>query len=163
VLDDTISDDEMDRLFAEDHDEINALLREAYDAKDRGECARLEPLHVILAQERTRFNSSRSDPARQDISDIYQHLAREAGLEIADMVLARITEALYRAAERPLAYRRRTELQGAPRRINVFRYSIFFEELLELSGDLGSGIYILRVLHSARDIRRILLRKAADR
>ncbi len=59
VLDDTISDDEMDRLFAEDHDEINALLREAYDAKDRGECARLEPLHVILAQERTRFNSSR--------------------------------------------------------------------------------------------------------
>jgi plasmid stabilization system protein ParE len=42
----------------------------------------------------------RSDPARRDIGDIYQHLAHEAGLEIADTVLARITEALYRAADR---------------------------------------------------------------
>lgn len=105
----------------------------------------------------------RSDPARQDISDIYRRLAREAGLEIADMVLARITEAMYRAADRPLAYRRRTELQGAPRRINIFRYSIFFEELPESSSDSGRGIYILRVIHSARDIRRILRRTIADR
>ncbi len=105
----------------------------------------------------------RSAPARRDISDIYQHLARQAGLEVADMVLARITEALYRAAERPLAYRRRTELQGAPRRINVFRYAIFFEALAESSGDLGAGIYVLRVLHSSRDLRRILRRNVADR
>ncbi len=94
----------------------------------------------------------RSAPARQDISDIYQHLAREAGLEIADTVLARITEALYRAADRPLVYRRRTELRGAPRRINVFRYSIFFEELP------AGGIYVWRVLHGARDLRRVLRR-----
>jgi plasmid stabilization system protein ParE len=78
----------------------------------------------------------------------------EAGFEIADMVLARITEALHGAAEQPSAYRRRTELQGASRHINVLRYSIFFEELPESSRDLGGGIYVLRVLNSARDIRR---------
>jgi plasmid stabilization system protein ParE len=105
----------------------------------------------------------RSALARRDIGDIYQHVAREAGLEVADMVLTRITEALHRAAERPFAYRRRTELRGGPRRINVFRYSIFFEELPESSGDLGGGIYVWRVLHSARDIRRLLQRNVLDR
>jgi len=94
----------------------------------------------------------RSAPARRDIGDIYQHLAREAGLELADTIFARIMEALYRAADRPLVHRRRTELRGAPRRINVFRYSIFFEELPD------GGIYVWRVLHSARDIQRILHR-----
>jgi plasmid stabilization system protein ParE len=94
----------------------------------------------------------RSDPARRDIGDIYQHLAHEAGLEIADTVLARITEAIYRAADRPLDYRCRNDLPGAPRRINVFRYSIFFEALPD------GGIYVWRVLHSARDIRRVLRR-----
>ncbi len=58
VLDNTISDDQIDCLLAEDHDEINALLQEAYDAKERGDSARLEPLHVLLAEERARFNAS---------------------------------------------------------------------------------------------------------
>jgi hypothetical protein len=59
LLDDTISDGEMDRLLAEDHAEINALLREAYDAKARGESAPLEPLHILLAEERARFSAGR--------------------------------------------------------------------------------------------------------
>jgi hypothetical protein len=58
VLDDSISDEEMDDLLAEDHEEINALLQEAYDAKERGEFAPLEPLHVLLAEERARFLAS---------------------------------------------------------------------------------------------------------
>lgn len=94
----------------------------------------------------------RSALARQDLSDLYQHLAQDAGLEVADAVLTRIAEALYRAAERPLNYRRRTELNGAPRRINVFRFAIFFEDLPD------GGIFVWRVLHSARDLRQILQR-----
>ena len=58
VLDDTISDEEMDYLLAVDHDEINALLREAYDAKARGESAPLEPLHILLAEVRARFHAN---------------------------------------------------------------------------------------------------------
>jgi hypothetical protein len=57
-LDDTMSDEEMDFLLAEDRDEINALLQEAYDAKARGDSAPLEPLHVLLAEERARFLAS---------------------------------------------------------------------------------------------------------
>jgi hypothetical protein len=51
--------EEMDCLLAEDHREIDPLLQEAYSAKDRGDSAPLEPLHVLLAEERTRFNASR--------------------------------------------------------------------------------------------------------
>lgn len=57
VLDDTISDEEMDRLLADRHDEISGLLQEAYDARARGEFAPLEPLHVLLAEERARFKA----------------------------------------------------------------------------------------------------------
>jgi hypothetical protein len=60
MLDDTISEDQIDCMLAEDHDEINALLKEAYDAKERGDSAPLEPLHVLLAEERTRFSASRA-------------------------------------------------------------------------------------------------------
>ncbi len=59
VLDETVSDEEMDFLLAGDHDEINALLQEAYCAKERGESAPLEPLHVLLAEERARLKAAR--------------------------------------------------------------------------------------------------------
>jgi len=52
VLDDAISEEEMDRLLADDVDGINALLQEAYDEVARGECAPLEPLHVLLQEAR---------------------------------------------------------------------------------------------------------------
>ena len=91
----------------------------------------------------------RSASARQDLSDIYQHLAREAGPDVADSVLARISTAIDRAAGRPLAYARRIEYVGAPRRINVFRYAIFFDRLRE-----EDGIYIWRIVHDGRDLTR---------
>jgi hypothetical protein len=59
MLDETISEEEMDRLLAEDIDEINDLLQEAYDEKARGEFAPLEPLHILLAEERARFKANR--------------------------------------------------------------------------------------------------------
>jgi plasmid stabilization system protein ParE len=72
---------------------------------------------------------------------------------VADSVVARLIEAIYRAADRPLLYRPRRELRGSPRRLNVFRYSIFFEVLPE-----GDGIFVWRVLHSARELRPVLRR-----
>jgi hypothetical protein len=45
----------MASLPAQNHDEINALLKAAYDARQHGESALLEPLHVLLVEERTRF------------------------------------------------------------------------------------------------------------
>jgi len=58
MLDETISEADLDLRFAEGRDEINTLLQEAYDAKARGDSAPLEPLHVLLAEERARFIAS---------------------------------------------------------------------------------------------------------
>jgi hypothetical protein len=59
ALDDTISEEEMDRRLAVDGDEVNALLREAYDELARGECAPLEPLHVLRQEPREQARRAR--------------------------------------------------------------------------------------------------------
>lgn len=55
ALDENISDIEMDRLLSERHDEIEALLEEARQAKARGEIKPLEPLHLFLRRARERY------------------------------------------------------------------------------------------------------------
>jgi plasmid stabilization system protein ParE len=40
-----------------------------------------------------------SDPARDDLDGIWDYLARDASPEIADLVVARLYEAMHRAAE----------------------------------------------------------------
>lgn len=59
VLDDNLSDAEMDRLLADRHAEIEAKLEEARAAKARGEFAPLEPLHVFLRRARERLKAAR--------------------------------------------------------------------------------------------------------
>ncbi len=58
VLDDSISDEEMDRTLADQHDVIEAKLKEARDEAARGEVAVLEPLHVFLNDARKRFKAA---------------------------------------------------------------------------------------------------------
>ena len=54
-------------------------------------------------------------------------------------MIARLYEAMYRAAEAPELHPARTEYEGAPRRINVFNYAIFYDPLPE--GDaFSSGV-----------------------
>jgi plasmid stabilization system protein ParE len=90
-----------------------------------------------------------SDPARDDVDGIWDHLALTASPEIADLIISRFYEAMYRAAERPLLHRERREFTGHPRRINVFRYAIFYEAEHD-------GIFVWRVLHGSRDLREIV-------
>jgi len=87
----------------------------------------------------------RSDPALRDLDGIWDHLAIEASPEIADFVIARLYEAMYRAAETPVLHRERPEHRGHPRRINVFRYAIFYDPLPD-----GDGIFVWRIIHGAR-------------
>ncbi len=95
----------------------------------------------------------RSARAEQDLLNIWGHVDAEAGPELADSVVARLVEGIYRAADRPLAHRQRRELRGSPRRLNVFRYAVFFEALPD-----GDGTHVWRVLHGARGLRRALRR-----
>ena len=92
-----------------------------------------------------------SDPANDDLDDIWDYLATESSPEIADFVVARLFEAMRRAADNPKIYRERTEFRRNPRRVNVFEYAIFYEPLPE-----GDGVLILRVIHGRRDLPRRL-------
>lgn len=58
-LEDDVSDDEMDRLLADRHDEIQAKLDQAREERDRGESVPLEPLDVFLREARERLRTSR--------------------------------------------------------------------------------------------------------
>jgi hypothetical protein len=55
ALEENLSDAELDRLLADQHEQIEALLEEAREAKARGDAAPLEPLHVFLSRARERF------------------------------------------------------------------------------------------------------------
>lgn len=89
--------------------------------------------------------------ARRDINDIWNYLDKHASERVANRVVSRIFAAMDRAARAPAAYATRKIFDGSPRRINVYRYGIFFREL----GD-GNGIVVWRVLHGARDLPRLV-------
>jgi plasmid stabilization system protein ParE len=95
----------------------------------------------------------RSDLANVDLEDIWDGLADRASLEIADFVIARLFEGMRRAADDPLAFARRSEFSGGPRRINVFEYAIFYEPLPE-----GDGIFVWRIIHGRRNLTRLVRR-----
>lgn len=96
----------------------------------------------------------RSKSADNDLLDIWRYLAAEASPAIADFVIAHLYEAMTRAAEHPLMYRR-TEYRGRPRRVNVFEYAIFYEPLPD-----REGIRVRRIIHGRRDIARLIRRKS---
>lgn len=95
----------------------------------------------------------RSDPAIADLDGIWDYLWREASPEIADFVIARLYEAMYRAAEAPDLHAPRTEYEGAPRRINLLNYAIFYDPLPD-----GDGIFVWRIIHGARDLTGLVRR-----
>jgi hypothetical protein len=59
ILDDHVSESEMDSLLADRRGEIDAKLIEAYEDKARGDFAPLEPLHALLRDARERAKTGR--------------------------------------------------------------------------------------------------------
>ena len=100
----------------------------------------------------------RSQPANDDLDGIWDYLATEETPEVADFVIARLYEAMHRAAEAPFLHRTRAEYAGAPRRINMFNYAIFYDPLPD-----GDGIFVWRVLHGARDLPSLVHRPQGTR
>jgi plasmid stabilization system protein ParE len=96
-----------------------------------------------------------SKPAMNDLDAAWDYLAEEASPETADFVVARLYEAMYRAAETPFLHRVPTEYEGAPRRINIFSYAIFYDPLPD-----EDRIFVWRILHVARDMPDLVFRPA---
>lgn len=63
ALGENLTDDEMENLLAERHEEIEGLLEEARQAKARGETEPLEPLHDFLRRARERLRPPESGAA----------------------------------------------------------------------------------------------------
>jgi plasmid stabilization system protein ParE len=80
---------------------------------------------------------------------IWDYLALEASPAIADFVIARLFEAINRAAEHPLMYPE-TPYKGRPRRINVFEYAVFYEP------EPDGSIFVLRIIHGRRDVAQLM-------
>jgi hypothetical protein len=59
ALNENISEEEMDGLLTERHEEVAVLLEEARVAIAHGEVAPLEPLHTFLCRARERLKASR--------------------------------------------------------------------------------------------------------
>ena len=95
----------------------------------------------------------RASLARNDLLDIWTHIAAESTPAIADNVLARIYGALEVLASAPYIGRERAEFADSPRSLAVRPYVIFYEPLTD-----GDGIAIWRVLHGARRMEDLLRR-----
>jgi toxin ParE1/3/4 len=89
----------------------------------------------------------RAPEARQDLFDIWAHIASENAPSVADAVLARLYGALEVLAYAPRIGRVRAEFAGRPRSFAVRPYVIFYQPLTD-----GDGILVWRIIHGARDL-----------
>jgi toxin ParE1/3/4 len=93
----------------------------------------------------------RAEQARIDTFDIWDYIAIENSAAVADGVLARISGALEVLAFAPMIGRKRTDLRGQPRSFSVRPYTVIYEPLPD-----GDGIFVWRIVHGARDLKRII-------
>jgi toxin ParE1/3/4 len=97
----------------------------------------------------------RRDRARQDLIDIYRHLAREAGVRIASRFFAQAEATFNRLAGMPdmgTRYEAENAAFAEVRFVPISRFKKFLVFYLPTA----RGIDVVRVLHGARDIPGIL-------
>ena len=91
--------------------------------------------------------------ARKDVDDIWLHVATESGsTEAADRVVDRISHVFPRLAAFPGMGPSRDEFSPGLRSFPVDAYLIFYKKV-------RSGVRIVRVVHGARNLRRVFRRR----
>jgi toxin ParE1/3/4 len=86
--------------------------------------------------------------AEGDLEGIWQYIARE-NRTAADHLLAKFQDKFLMLANRPLLGERREDLRPNLRAFTVGRYVIYYRPTAD-------ELEIIRVLHSARDVRALL-------
>ena len=92
----------------------------------------------------------RSDQSEQDVYEIAHFIARD-NPDAAFRLVDRFDETLNMLAENPLTGRAREELAPVVRSFPVGNYVLFYRPS-------QNGIELIRVLHGARDLRRLFRR-----
>ena len=97
----------------------------------------------------------RSLNARRDVKQLASWIARESGDDRAVAVSDRLETVFRRLARRPQLGRVRLDFEGEPRSFSVTPWVVVYEAL-----DGGSGIHLLRILDSRRDIAALMGKKS---
>jgi toxin ParE1/3/4 len=94
---------------------------------------------------------AKSLDAERDLSDLFDYIARESGVDRAEMILRRIEQSLNILAELPLIGRVHRELDGAPRTFSIWPWIVIYEP--EPS---GNGILVWRIIDGRRDLPKLV-------
>lgn len=91
-----------------------------------------------------------SPAARQDLADIRDYLVQQASRKVAARVLRELREGMRRVAEMPGIGHLREDLGGGAMRFyRIYKYLIIYRSERQPIG-------VVRILHGARDVARIL-------
>jgi plasmid stabilization system protein ParE len=102
------------------------------------------------AAEQSRGAPHRSfDSGEHDLTDLFDYIAADSGVDRADAVLRRIGQTLESLAMFPRIGRVRDDLDGSPRAFSVWPWLVIYEP----SED---GIFVWRIIDGRRDIRRLV-------
>ena len=96
-------------------------------------------------------NIVRSPEAKQDAADIWLHIALD-NIRAADKLADRFDQKLHVLAETPGIGIRRDDLAADLHAFPVGAYLLFYREIPE-------GIEVVRILHGARNLRRIFKKR----
>jgi toxin ParE1/3/4 len=94
--------------------------------------------------------------ARQDLIDVFQRYAREAGLGVARRFRAQAEAAFSRLADMPGMGTRYKADDPAFGELRYFPLASRFKNYLVFYRPMPDGIEVARLLHGARDIQAIL-------
>jgi toxin ParE1/3/4 len=94
----------------------------------------------------------RTSTSRRDYAAIWDYVAEHASPETADALLRAFDSKLALLAQLPGVGQACPELRPRLRRFPVGRYLLFYRPTRD-------GIELIRVLHGARDVRRIFRRR----
>jgi plasmid stabilization system protein ParE len=70
---------------------------------------------------------AKSFEAERDLSNLFNYIANESGVDRAEMVLRRIEQSLKVLAELPLIGRVHNELDGSPRTFSIWPWIVIYE------------------------------------
>jgi len=100
--------------------------------------------------------------ARQDLIEIYRHLAQEAGLKTADRFFSEADSTLHRLAGMPGIGTRFDAENPALSDLRFLRVSSRFRNYIIFYRPVIDGIEVARVLHGARDLPGLLAEEPGE-
>ena len=89
--------------------------------------------------------------AERDLTNLFDYIAQDSGVERAELILRRLDETLTNLAAWPRSGRVHPQLDGSPRVFAVWPWLIIYEPRPS-----GGGIFVWRIVDGRRDLPAIV-------